>query len=188
MEMLPKHTRSTPKLWFNATTLSTHSREIWVFSREKLCRFDSCVLSFACVCGVAALVLLCVFILPPYSRALIEIIYVRRERLQLVEIPHKGIWYKEEQCGTQIWSLDQLRGVECNSWPKEITTMWSRHWPNHGIKSPCLLCIFLIVIVVFHEFSYFTCIVVRKFNTHIQGTMKWRVLFSSPPLLITTWF
>jgi hypothetical protein len=57
---------------------------------RKLCRFDSCVLSFTCVCGVATLVLLCVFLLPPYSCALIEIIRVRRERLQLVEIPHKG--------------------------------------------------------------------------------------------------
>jgi hypothetical protein len=41
------------------------------------------------VCGVAALVLLCVFLLPPYSCALIEIIRVRHERLQLVEIPQK---------------------------------------------------------------------------------------------------
>jgi hypothetical protein len=32
-----------------------------------------------------------VFLLPPYSCALIEIICVRLERLQLVEIPHKGI-------------------------------------------------------------------------------------------------
>jgi hypothetical protein len=34
---------------------------------------------------------LCVFLLPPYSCALIEIICVKRERLQLVEIPHIGI-------------------------------------------------------------------------------------------------
>jgi hypothetical protein len=57
---------------------------------ERNYRFDSCVL-FACVRGVAALVILCVYLLPPYSRALIEIIRVRRERLQLVEILHKGI-------------------------------------------------------------------------------------------------
>jgi hypothetical protein len=41
--------------------------------------------------GVAALVLLCVFLLPPYSFALIEITRVKRERLQLVEISHRGI-------------------------------------------------------------------------------------------------
>jgi hypothetical protein len=51
----------------------------------------SCILSFAFVCGFAALLLLCVFLLPPYSCALIEIIRVRCERLQLVEIPYKGI-------------------------------------------------------------------------------------------------
>jgi hypothetical protein len=149
MELLPKHTKSTPKLRFNATMPSTHSRENWVFSWEKLYRFDSCVLSFTCVRDVDALVLLCVFLLAPYSCALIEIICVRRERLQLVEIPHKGIWYKEEQRGTQVWSLDHLRGVECNPWPKEVTTTWSRHWPNHMIKSPCLLCIFFIALVIF---------------------------------------
>jgi hypothetical protein len=47
---------------------------------------------------------------------------------------------------------------------------------------------FFIAIVVFQELSYFTCIIVPKFNTHIQGTIKRSVLFSSPPLLITTWF
>jgi hypothetical protein len=64
------------------------------------------------------------------------------ERLQLVEIPHKGkTWDKEENRSTQVWSLDHLRGIKFNPWPKEVTTTWSRHWPNHGIKSPCHLCI-----------------------------------------------
>jgi hypothetical protein len=62
MELLTKHTKSTPELCFNTTTLSTHSRKNWAFSWEKLCRFDSCVLFFACVHGVAALILLCVFL------------------------------------------------------------------------------------------------------------------------------
>jgi hypothetical protein len=46
--------------------------------------------------------------------------------------------------------------------------MWSRHWPNHGIELSCLLCIYFIAIVVFQEFSYFTCIIANKFNTHIK--------------------
>jgi hypothetical protein len=188
MELLPEHTKSTPKLRFNATTLLTHSRENWAFSWEKVHCFDSCILTFACVGGVAALILLRVILLHPYYCTLIEIICVKRERLQLVEIPHKGIWYKEEQSGTQVWSLDHLRGVECSPLLKEDTTTWSRHWPNHGIKSLCLLCISFIAIVYSKEFSYFTCVVVPKFNTHIQGIIKWRVIFSSPPLLITTWF
>jgi hypothetical protein len=58
MELLPKYTKSTPKLWFNATTVLTHSRENWAFSWEKLCCFDSCVLSFACVCVVLLLFVL----------------------------------------------------------------------------------------------------------------------------------
>jgi hypothetical protein len=58
-----------------------------------------------------------------------------------VKIPRKREkTTKEENCGTQGWSLDHLRGIECNPWPKEVTTTWSRHWLNHGIKSPSLLC------------------------------------------------
>jgi hypothetical protein len=55
--------------------------------------------------------------------------------LQLVEIPRKREKNaKEENRGTQSCSLDHLRRIECNPCPKEVTTTWSRHWPNHGIK------------------------------------------------------
>jgi hypothetical protein len=57
-------------------------------------------------------------------------------------------WYKEDNCGTQV-SLDHLRGIDCNPWPKEVTTTWSRHWPNYEIKSSCLLSIYFIAIIVF---------------------------------------
>jgi hypothetical protein len=77
------------------------------------------------------------------------------ESLQIVEIPQKGkTWDKEENCGTQVWSLDHLRGIKCNPWPKEVTTTWSRHCPNHGIKSPCHLCIFLLWLFSYIEFSF----------------------------------
>jgi hypothetical protein len=52
-----------------------------------------------------------------------------------------GLNYKEDICGTQVWSLDCLKGVECNPWPKEVTITWSRHWPNHG-KNRCATCLF----------------------------------------------
>ena len=65
-----------------------------------------------------------------------------------------GTWYKEDIHGTQVWSLDHLRGVECNPWPKEVTTMWSRHWPNHGKKSPCLIVHLLYCDCCLLEFSY----------------------------------
>jgi hypothetical protein len=34
--------------------------------------------------------------------------------------------------------------------------MWSRHWPNHGIKLPCHLSIYFIVILLFLVLN-FTC-------------------------------
>jgi hypothetical protein len=50
--------------------------------------------------------------------------------------------------------------------------MSSRHWLNHGIKSPCLLSIYFIAIIVFQEFPYLTCIIAPKFNTHLKGAIK----------------
>jgi hypothetical protein len=85
-------------------------------------------------------------------------------------------WYKEEQCGTQVSSLDHLRGVECNPWPKEVTTTWSRHWANHRIKSLCLMCIYFIAIVCVF---IVTLVIAPKFDTHLKGAIKWRVLFLS---------
>jgi hypothetical protein len=55
-----------------------------------------------------------------------------------------GYWYKEDNCGTQVWPLDHLRGVECNPWLKEVTTTWSRHWPNHD-KNRCVSCPFYLL-------------------------------------------
>jgi hypothetical protein len=91
----------------------------------------------ACVCCVWVL---CVLLSLPYSCASLMIKHCKGERLQLVEIPRKREKTTEEDnYGTQSWSLDHLRGIECNPWPKEVTTMWNRHWPNHGINH-CVLC------------------------------------------------
>jgi hypothetical protein len=56
----------------------------------RLCYFDWCALCFACVC-VADALYSCVFSTPLLTLDLIVIIYVRRERLQFVKIPHNGI-------------------------------------------------------------------------------------------------
>jgi hypothetical protein len=93
---------------------------------------------------------------------------------------------QEENHGTQVWSLDYLRGVECNPWLKEVTTTWSRHWPNHGIKSSCLLSIYFIAIIVLQEFSYFTCIIALSL-IHISKEQSSEEFSSSPSLLIPTW-
>jgi hypothetical protein len=107
---------------------------------------------YVCFCDLNSCVC-CYF--PPYSCTLIKILCVRCERLQHVEIPRKRKKrYKEENCGTQVWSLDHLRGVECNPWLKEVTTMWSRHWSNQRKKSSCLLCIFLLRLFFIQEFSH----------------------------------
>jgi hypothetical protein len=101
---------------------------------------------------IASLVLVCVSI--PF---LILVVYlwsnfVRVRDSNLWIFLKKGILEKkEENRGTQVRSLDHLRGVECNPWPKEFTTTWSRHWPNHGIKSPCHLCISLVCLSFFHR-------------------------------------
>jgi hypothetical protein len=62
-----------------------------------------------------------------------------------VEIPHKRENnYKEKNRGSS-GSLDHLKGVECNPRPLgrhnvEVGKCYT--WPNHGIKSLCLLCRF----------------------------------------------
>jgi hypothetical protein len=48
-----------------------------------------------------------------------------------------------------------------------------------GIKFLCLLSIYFIAIIVFQEFSCFTCIITPKFNTYLKGAIKLRVLLSS---------
>jgi hypothetical protein len=93
-----------------------------------------CAHLLTCVCGIADSSLACVSF-PPLLLCFDCDQHCKCERLQHVEIPRKREkTTKEENCGTQGWSLDHLRGIECNPWPKEVTTTWSRHWPNHRIK------------------------------------------------------
>jgi hypothetical protein len=112
--------------------------------------------SLRCVCVLVSLLVcvsccdssscVCFYSLPySYGFIAINIVRVRGSNLRRF-LTNENISYKEENCGTQGWSLEHLRGIECNPWSKEVTTTWSRHWSNHGIKSPCLLCHFFIVI------------------------------------------
>jgi hypothetical protein len=133
-------------------------------------------LSFLCVC-CRCVVLLFVSLLPSLLRVLIVFTCVRREDSNLWRFLTTWYWYKEDCCGTQVWSLDHLRGVECNPWPKEVTTTWSRHWSNHG-KNRCISCPFTYVINVFLS-SLLTCNIAPKFHIHLKGAIKWRGLFAS---------
>jgi hypothetical protein len=135
MEQYTKHSLNILRCLDFATTHSDHRvrdlSTVWVVNslRRVLCsRLGLC----ACVCCVSSLV--CVAF-PPLLLCFSCDQHCKGERLQLVEIPCKREkTTKEENHGTQSWSLDHLRGIECNPWPKEVTTTWSRHWPNHGIK------------------------------------------------------
>jgi hypothetical protein len=112
----------------------------------------ACFLTLCTLCCCDSSCCVCFYSLP-YSCGFIAINIVKVRGSNLWRFLTKGnIFYKEENRGTQGWSLDHLRGIECNPWPKEVTTTWSRNWPNHGIKS-CLLCHFSLWLISFLEFS-----------------------------------
>jgi hypothetical protein len=81
--------------------------------------FHSCALFFTCVHGLVASMLLCVLLLPPLLLLLIVIILCK-----VWETPTCGDssqtekYYKKDNRGTQVWSLDHLGGVECNPRPR----------------------------------------------------------------------
>jgi hypothetical protein len=140
MEQNTKHSLSILRLLDSTSThldcCVSDLSSVWVVNSPRrvlsssldLCACVCCGLSLACV---AFRPLLLCFLCDQHCKG---------ERLQLVEIPRKREKStKEDNCGTQSWSLDHLRGIECNPWPKEVTTTWSRHWPNHRINH-CVLC------------------------------------------------
>jgi hypothetical protein len=136
-------THSILCVWYLSTCLSYALATLCCVLILGLCACRCCD-SSSCVC----------FYSLSYSCGLIVINIVRVRGSNLWRFLTKGnIWYKEENRGTQGWSLNHLRGIECNPWPKEVTTTWSRHWPNHEIKSPCLLCHFLLWLISSLEFS-----------------------------------
>jgi hypothetical protein len=116
-----------------------------------------CALFLTCVHGIAAtLVLVCVSF-PPlllWFFIVINIVRVRGSNLwrfltngkQLLE---RKPWYSSE-------SMDHLKGVECN--PRvlghhNVEVGKCSTWRNHGIKSPCILCLFSLWLVSILEFS-----------------------------------
>jgi hypothetical protein len=155
-----------PRCWFVRERFGC-VLDMWLY------RFDLCTL-LACVRVVAALRSCVRFYSPPYSK------FDCNHLCKVWETPTRGdssqqdIDNKEDNCGTQVWSLDPFRGVECNPWPKEVTTMWSRHWPNHG-KIVVSLVHFTCATTIFLS-SLLTCIIAPKFNTHLKRAINWRVL------------
>jgi hypothetical protein len=72
-------------------------RDLSAFSESLLCRFVVALSSLHCVC-CCCIVLLCVYSTPSTTSILIVFSCVRRDRFQLVEIPHNRdiVRYKEE--------------------------------------------------------------------------------------------
>jgi hypothetical protein len=112
MEQYTKHSKSTLQLWNFATTPSKCLREIWalfsVITLSLCCWLCSLHLCVCCCC----VLLMCVYSTPSLTSVLIVITCVRRERLQLVEIPHNRdiVRYKEEPWYTSFISGSLERG------------------------------------------------------------------------------
>jgi hypothetical protein len=168
----------------HTTTPKLHDRAFDLLERD-LNAFLSCdyvvlihVLSSLLVCVVLLQLCSCLcFYLPPYS------IFDCDQLCKVWETPicgdssQLGNWYKEDNCVTQVLYLDHLRGVECNPWPKKVTTTWSKHWPNHG-KNRCVSYPFYLLRLLSYWVLIFTNNIAPKFNIHPKGAIKWRVLFS----------
>jgi hypothetical protein len=183
MEHYTKHSLNILRRLDSATTQSDHRvwdlSTVWVINslRRVLCsRLDLC----ACVCCDS-----CVCLFPSLTLVLCVLI-------NLVRVWGSNLWRFLTNGKTGIrkkpWyssgSLDHLKGVECNPRPLgrhnvEVGKCYT--WPNHGIKSPCLLCCSFVWLVSSLEFSLNHMCYCSKFNTHSKGTIKWRVL------ALTTW-
>jgi hypothetical protein len=128
--------------------------------------FLSCTLFFTCVRGLAVFVLLCVLLLPPLLLLMIVIILCK-----VWETPTCGdssqteINYKEDNCGTQVWSLDHSGGVECNHRPLGLHNVeLSLDWTTRLISvSHCLLS--FIEIFFFRAFQF--TLIIALVSIHI---------------------
>jgi hypothetical protein len=101
------------------------------------------VLQCACV-----LLRICVCCFPPLLLCFHCDLCCKGERLQLMEIPRKREKeISKEKSLYSSWSLDHLKGVECNPRPLgrhnvEVDKCYT--WPNHGINHcvPCVVLLF----------------------------------------------
>jgi hypothetical protein len=138
-----------------------------------------------CVHVVAAIVFLCVFLLPPYSGFGCKHLFKAWETPICGDYSQSGIDIRKT---TVILKFDlwiTWEGLSATLDRRRSPQRGVGIWPNHGIKSPCLLSIYFIRLSSYWVLI-FTC-VAPMFDTHFKGAIKWRVLIS-PYLLIPTWF
>jgi hypothetical protein len=95
MEQNTKHLLNILRCWYFAFTHLVHcDRDSSTFLSCNSTVLLSCARSCLVCVLVLQLSLLCVLFFLPYSRTHSRSFYVRRERLQSVEIPHKGIYLR----------------------------------------------------------------------------------------------
>jgi hypothetical protein len=116
-----------------------------IFEHRLSCKLPAlclCAHVLTCVRVFAAIRVLCVFF-PSLTLVLCVVI-------SFVRVTGSNLWRfltnGKTSISNKLWyssgSLDQLKGVECNARPLgrhnvEVGKCYT--WPNHGIKSPCLL-------------------------------------------------
>jgi hypothetical protein len=118
--------------------------------------------------GLCACVLLriCVCCFPPLLLCFHCDICCKGERLQLVEIPHKREKeISKEKPRYSSWSLDHLKGVECNPCPLgrhnvEVGKCYT--WPNHGIKHCVSSDCFSVITCVFTRARYLVILTLNQ--------------------------
>jgi hypothetical protein len=142
--------------------------------------FHSCALFFTCVRGLAAFVLLCVLLLHPLLLFLIVIILCKVwETSTCVDSLQTRIYYKEDNRGIQVWSLDLMRGVACNLRPLRHQNMEVGLRPNTWFCSTFSHCDFVLPSFPLH-FQYCS-----SFNTQLVRANKQK---NPPSILNWTWF
>ena len=134
---------------------STHSIDcvsdlssVWVVN--SLCYVSSSSLDL-CACVCCGFGLACVA-LPSLLLCFLCDLYCNGERLQLVEIPCKREEYsKEKRPWYSSWSLDHLKGVECNPRPLGChnVEVGKCYLAEPRDKIVCLLCRFSLWFFVF---------------------------------------
>jgi hypothetical protein len=140
MKELPKHSLSN--------LILSHSVSMHLIDRvsdlSSVLVVNSLCFSLSSSLGLCACVccgLVCVAP-QPYSCAFFVINLVRAKGSNLWRFLANGKRYKEEKSWYSSWSLDHLKGIECNPRPLgrhnvEVGKCYT--WPNHGINH-CVSC------------------------------------------------
>jgi hypothetical protein len=133
-----------------------------------------------CVCSVVVLCSYVRILTPPYFDFWLRSYCVRRERLQLVEIPHKRdivIYGRMMLHKFDLWITWKGLSATLVHWD---ATTWSRQayyaWPNHGVKIVVSLVPFtLLQFLSLPNSHLWYC---SKSNLYLDRAIKWKKFLS----------